>query len=264
MGDYFDGLSKCGQVSGARVDEAVTRVVLQRLEPPPVDAVRVAFEQSVADTRAEQRHREIERARLVQRVADLEDKVEALDPDCFHVFKALVQRLEHAKRELSALDAVDDVTRGRATQADLQMLAEAAELAADVERIWKAPTTTDRDRKELLRILVRRVVVEERAAERLRLRIEWTDDANPTPVEVWLQQGVDRLIEELSASGLTHEEIAARLTDLGVNTRRGNGFTEKRVRQALYHRARPRSAQGAGTKATAAVVAESAGGGGRR
>ena len=94
-------------------------------------------------------------------------------PDCVNVFKSLAQRLEQAKRELGTLDRVDEVTRGRVAQADRRMLGEAAKMAADVWRIWEAPTTTDRDRKELIRILVRRIIVEERTRV-FDVRALWT------------------------------------------------------------------------------------------
>src|SRR5438034_1695628 len=215
-------------------DEAVARAVIGRLEPPSVEAVRLAFEQSVADARSERRHHEIERARLAQHVADLDGKLEALDRDCVNVIKSLGQRLEQAKRELNALDAVDDASRDRAVQADLRMLAEAADVAANVWRIWDAPTTQDRDRKELLRILVRGIIVEERTAERLRLRIQWIDRVEDEFVDVWTQRGVDRLMNELFADGVSSEAIATRLNSMGLKTRRGNVFTAKRVRQAVW------------------------------
>ena len=246
MGEYFEGHPQCGQVSGARIDEAVARAVIGRLEPPSVEAVRLAFEQSVADARSERRHHEIERARLAQHVADLEGKLEALDRDCVNVIKSLGQRLEQAKRELNALDAVDDASRDRAVQADLRMLAEAADVAANVWRIWDAPTTQDRDRKELLRILVRGIIVEERTAERLRLRIQWIDRVEDEFVDVWTQRGVDRLMNELFADGVSSEAIATRLNSMGLKTRRGNVFTAKRVRQAVCARERRGRRQGMG------------------
>ncbi len=46
--------------------------------------------------------------------------------------------------------------------------------AKDVRRVWSAPTTTDRDRKELLRTLLEEVTfVVERAEHRARLAIRW-------------------------------------------------------------------------------------------
>ena len=47
-------------------------------------------------------------------------------------------------------------------------------LGRDVRQAWSAPTTTDRDRKELLRTLIEEVtIVVERAEYRARLAVRW-------------------------------------------------------------------------------------------
>lgn len=47
-------------------------------------------------------------------------------------------------------------------------------LAADIPALWAAPTTTDADRKELIRQAVERVVVQAQgASERVWVRVDW-------------------------------------------------------------------------------------------
>jgi len=108
------------------------------------------------------------------------------------------------------------------------MLAEAAELAVDVRRIWDAPTTTSRDRKELIRIMVRSAFLEDQNDERLRVRIRRADGAPDGITNVWLQDGVARLMNELAGAGKNWAEIAEELNGMGLKTRRGNRFTVKR------------------------------------
>jgi hypothetical protein len=43
-------------------------------------------------------------------------------------------------------------------------------------------------------------------------------------------------MDELVAQGATNAEIASRLSDMGLKTRRGNEFTAKRVQQTMYLR----------------------------
>jgi len=235
-GDYVLGGPGCGLLPGVRVDEAVTQAVLERLSRPTIAAVRAAFDQAVADARAEQRHRMIERARLQQRVTALEEKLDALDPDSFHALESVERPLEEAKRDLVTLDAIDDAGRARTARADAAMLAEAEKL--DVLKIWNALTTTDRDRKELIRMLVRRMVVEDRGPECVRLRIRWTDGTPDRSIDVWLQAGVERLVRELVAAGRTWEEAVSVLNGMGIKTRRGNPFTAGRVQQAMWRQSR--------------------------
>jgi len=116
------------------------------------------------------------------------------------------------------------------------MLAEAEKL--DVLKIWNALTTTDRDRKELIRMLVRRMVVEDRGPECVRLRIRWTDGSPDRSIDVWLQAGVERLVRELVAAGRTWEEAVSVLNGMGIKTRRGNPFTAGRVQQAMWRQSR--------------------------
>src|SRR5262245_57608797 len=110
-----------------------------------------------------------------------------LDPESFHVFKTLERRLEEAQRDLVMLEAIDDAGRARTARADAAMLAQAEQL--DVLEIWNAPTTTNRDRKELIRMLVRSIVVENPGPECLRLRIRWTDGNPDRTIDVRLQAG---------------------------------------------------------------------------
>jgi hypothetical protein len=155
-----------------------------------------------------------------------------------HAIQAVSQRLNQAKLDLEKLQDVDEAARLRAVQAGHELLAHAIELARDVPAIWHAATTTDRDRKEIVRMVLRRIVLEKRSREQLQLRLQWLDGADDEVIVVSLQDGVVALLENMAARGLSHEDIARRLDAMGMRTRRGNRFTAKRVQQSLYRRAR--------------------------
>ena len=213
-----------------------SQAVLERLSRPTITTSALRSIKPWPMRGQSRRHRTIERARLQQRVTALEEKLDALDPDSFHVFKSVERRLEEAKRDLVALEAIDDAGRARTARADAAMLAEAEKL--DVLQIWNAATTTDRDRKELIRMLVRSIVVEKLGRECLRLRIRWTDGSPDRSIDVWLQAGVERLMRELVAAGRTSEETASVMNGMGIKTRRGNPFTARRVQQAMWRQSR--------------------------
>ena len=88
-----------------------------------------------------------------------------------------------------------------------------------------APTTTNRDRKEIMRILIREVRIEERDEEHLRVRIVWTDDEPDTVLDVKREGYGRNLIVRLFREGLNPEQIAQRLNEMRVLTRRGTPWS---------------------------------------
>src|SRR5262249_9599996 len=110
-GEYKVAGPLCRRVRGGRLDDAVLQAVLARLSPPTISAVEARLKRLLADSRAEQGHREVEAGHLRQRVSILERKFDALDPDSFEVFKLVETQLESAKRNLRAIEGADDGKR---------------------------------------------------------------------------------------------------------------------------------------------------------
>src|SRR5262249_16041519 len=93
-------------------------------------------------------------------------------------------------------------------------------LAKDLRTLWSCPTTEDRDRKEILRSLVSRVVVEEKREGFVRLTIHGADGGRQTRLEVNLPTPyAGRRIRELT--GLSPRDIAAKLNEEGLRTQKG-------------------------------------------
>jgi excisionase family DNA binding protein len=112
-------------------------------------------------------------------------------------------------------------------------------LGRDLPRLWTAPTTSGRDRKELLRTLIREVVVTvERAEARAVAEILWEGGAR-SELGVRLNQSgflphatpeeVVTLVGRL-ATHHSDREIAIVLNKQGRKTGRGLPFTERRVK----------------------------------
>jgi DNA invertase Pin-like site-specific DNA recombinase len=241
-GDYKIGGSTCRAVPGARLDDAVLREALERLSPPSICAVQDALKRFAADSRAEQRHGELEAACLRQRVSFLKRKYEALDPDSVEVSKHVEHELECALRNLAAIDGRDDDKRGQMAREYASILEDAVQLAPDVPQIVNAATTTNRDRKELVRILVRAVLIDEWGREKLHVRICWNDDAPDTSIDVCLRAGIERIILEQWERGKKSDEIARTLNDAGIKTNRGNLWNRQSVRDFVRERSSHRRA----------------------
>src|SRR5919106_606127 len=173
--------ARCLSVGGAQIDRAITDAFLATLEPAGVHAAIAAAEVIEADHDAAlaQWRRQVERARYEATRA--ERRYLAVDPDNRLVARGLetdweakLAALADAEAELARRDAA----RPRSLT-DNERVALAA-LGADIERVWSAPTTSDRDRKELLRTLLQDVRVDvNKQDKRAELLLRWRGGATP-------------------------------------------------------------------------------------
>jgi hypothetical protein len=143
----------------------------------------------------------------------------------------LEDEYEHEARELEKERVVEHV-------ADPDPFTEArwdelVALCADVHAIWRASTTEIHDRKQLLRLLVRAVIVETAEPERLKLRVEWTDGLAPAAVEILRPPYFRRVISTLHQAGRSIDEIVAHLAELGPRTLKGNPWSKETVRSVI-------------------------------
>ena len=120
---------------------------------------------------------EVERARYEAERA--ERRYLAVEPDNRLVARGLETAWEERLRELRHAEAELE-TRARRRPRALTDAERAAirRLGDDIARVWTAPSTTDRDRKELLRALLEEVIVQvDRAAARATLTMRWRGGA---------------------------------------------------------------------------------------
>jgi hypothetical protein len=165
---------------------------------------------------------------------------DACEPEHRLVARTLEGALETAlaefERQQGKLAALEQARPAPLTDDERSAL---ARLARDLPRVWGAPTTSDRDRKELLRTLVNDVIVTVKAAER-RADVElcWEGGAR-TALSVKLnargprrRQLGDDTIELIRRLAEHHpdQQIAAILGRHGHLTGTGLPFTSERVR----------------------------------
>src|SRR6202007_684663 len=104
----------------------------------------------------EQHRRQVEQARY--QAAKAERRYQAVDPDNRLVARGLEAAWEKALTELAAAEA--QLTRRQAARPPPPPPAERATILAlgdDLQAVWDAPTTTGKDRKQLLRTLLEEV-----------------------------------------------------------------------------------------------------------
>jgi len=121
-------------------------------------------------------------------------------------------------------------------------------LGRDLRRVWSAPTTTDRDRKELLRTLLEDVtIVVERAEYRARLAVRWRG-GDITRLEVALPRSNppprrtdEETITIIRRLAVHHADgvIAGILNRQRRRTVSGNRFTAGHVQSLRHYRSIP-------------------------
>jgi Recombinase zinc beta ribbon domain/Recombinase len=165
----------CLNVGGCQIDAAVTDAFLTALQPAGMEAALLAAARLEADHDAALYQWRLEVDRCRYEASKAERRYQAVDPDNRLVARGLEVQWEQRLRELG--DAVAEMERRQRQQPRHLAGSERQSLLAlggDLPRVWAAPTTTDRDRKELLRTLLEDVtIVVERAEYHARLAVRW-------------------------------------------------------------------------------------------
>jgi hypothetical protein len=178
-----------------------------------------------------------------------ERRYQEVDPANRLVAATLEQRWNEALQQLSALkEQFEQAQRQQARAATPEQKARVLALARDFPRLWHAPTTEAKDRKRMLRLLIKDITVEKPAPKQVLLHIRWQGGAC-TDVTVDLPPGVaDQVryppellerIRELAAT-LTDEQIADSLNRQGRTSPKGKAFTVSMIKWVRYKHAIPR------------------------
>jgi predicted DNA-binding transcriptional regulator AlpA len=165
----------CLNVGGVQIDQAVADAFLKALTPAALEATQLAIQQLEAnhDAALSQWRLAVERARYQAERA--ERRYRAVEPENRLVARGLETEWEKCLRDLAAAEAELE----RREKQRPRMLSESEKkkifsLGSDLHKVWTAPTTTDRDRKELLRALLEEVIVRvDRDERRGHLTLRW-------------------------------------------------------------------------------------------
>jgi excisionase family DNA binding protein len=234
--------STCQTLGGGRLEKAVVEVFLEAVTPAGLAATTGAIHE------LEDQHKQLlsgqrlslERAEYEAQRA--ERQFDACEPENRLVARTLERKLEEAlaavERERGKLAALEHTRPQPLTDAERRAL---GGLARDLPRVWQATTTSDRDRKLLLRTLIREIVVTVHAKQRRAdVEIAWEGGArselqvklnNRGPETRRLGEDTIELIRRL-AEHHTDPQIAAILSRQRYRTGSGLPFTEARVRGA--------------------------------
>ena len=240
----------CLNVGGLAIEQAVANAFLEAVTPAAVEAMRLTVEQLQAnhDAALSQWRLEVERTRYeAERV---ERRYRTVDPENRLVARGLETEWENRLRDLAAAEAE---LRRREQQRPSTLSPEQIQhiqiLGSDIGRVWAATTTTDRDRKELLRTLLEEVLLNLKRAEgHAHLTLRWRGGAITTldvpvprfkPMGPRTDEDTISLLRRLTVL-YPDEVIAGILNRQGRKTATGERFTANQVGSLRRYRNIPR------------------------
>jgi hypothetical protein len=233
--------SFCWTVMAERIDEAVTKLFLDTVQPPEIElglAVLREAEQQAAEIDQQWTLR-LDRAQYEARLA--ERRYKAVDPDNRVVARTLEGEWNNKLRELELAKQEHQRVR-QMSKVDLTELdrSRILALAKDLMQVWTAETTTHAERKNLLRMLVEQVTLSpiDVPSRMTRVQLLWrtgaiSDFTVPRPSNVEMRPStmdVIPLIRELIQQQKSDEQIAASLNQRGLRNARHKPWNADVVR----------------------------------
>src|SRR6516225_7622341 len=188
-------------------------------------------------------HRRIERARYEADLA--ERRYEESDPSNRLVAATLEKRWNDAMQRIFDLEAeLVDFERQSMLSVTAEQKQQILRLGQDFPRLWKATTTSARDRKRMLRLLIRDITVSKNPQQPklLRLQICWQGGATET-IEVQQRPNYpdairypDSFVAKIRAMAERYDdtEIVVRLKAEGLASSTGKPFTASMISWIRY------------------------------
>jgi len=243
-GQAFYGTARCQSVGGRGVERLVLDAVFRALAPAAIDATLRAIEDLTDTHQARVHSAELELERARHDAERARRQFERCEPENRLVARTLESEWErqlvqvrYAEQQLAAISV------RRPEPLTKQEIAWCHHAGADLRAVFDAPTTTDRDRKLLLRAMITEVrLTVEREEQRVRVSITW-DGGAVTEHQAALPRAGSHAATDPDTMGLVRRlakeypdhQIAGILARQGRVTGAGKPFTAHRVRSLRNH-----------------------------
>lgn len=233
-------LPRCQEVRGLQIDAEIERLVLAALAPDQLSLALEAMDQLEAESNTLKQQWELKRERAKYETERARRQYDAVEPENRLVARQLernweekLRRAEEVEQEYGRWLKEQSLAITEADRAEILALAE------DLPQLWHAPTTTASDRKQIVRFIVRDVILDQkRERGHLWFKVNWQTGACS---EHRLRRNVrdyndhaeaERLrqrIEELNRAQKMDAEIAEQLNTEGFVTAQGQSFDSKLI-----------------------------------
>jgi hypothetical protein len=229
------GGKACQEVRALAVDAAVAEAVLAALAPDRVALALAALSELELEAHGLQRQWQLRLERARYEAQRAERQYQAVEPENRLVARNLERQWETALRAVEQLEHEHETwSRQQTVTVTAADRAAILALGQDLPALWHAPTTTPADRKRLLRLVVREVLLDQhRRRGQVWMQINWQTGAQ---TEHWVTRRVQsyadyvdgarlqQRVRELAAASCEDDEIAEALNIEGFRTARGRCF----------------------------------------
>ena len=239
----------CLSVRADLLDTVIAEQVLAAIQPAELELAVAALEELERRDTALSRQWQMRLERVEYEAQLAERRYQEVDPANLLVAATLEQRWNEALQRLSELrQRFEQAQHEHARVATPEQKARVLALARDFPRLWYAPTTEAKDRKRMLRLLIKDITVEKPVPKQVVLHIRWQGGAC-TDVTVDLPPGVadqvrypSELVERIRelAETLSDTQIADSLNQQGRTSPKGKAFTVSMIKWVRYKHAIPR------------------------
>lgn len=234
----------CMSVRCDLLDTAISEQVQGALRPEELGLALEALQHLEERDAATMHQWRMRLQRMEYETALAERRYQEVDPSNRLVARTLEQRWNQALSQLEELrKQYAEVEHNDARATTPEQKARVMALAKDFPRLWKSPSTSAKDRKRMLRLLISDITVERRVeARQVILHIRWQGGAC-TDVQVDLPLPIsDRMRYPLAireqiralAKQFTDDEIAERLNQAGQLSVAGKTFNVSRIQWIRY------------------------------
>jgi DNA invertase Pin-like site-specific DNA recombinase len=241
-----EGGATCQCMSAKGVDEAMTTLFLEAMTPAKVDLAVGALEELERDRVATRQQWELQLQQADYEVQVAQRRYETVDPAYRLVAGELEAQWEAALKQRDTLHRrYLEFERQQERDIGPKECAFIQKVAADMEQVWFAETTTMADRKTLLRYLIKREHLDGvREKGKIHLDVEWHTGAHTSVtidralVGAWAPRtpaAVERRIQELMPDH-TQTQIAQVLNAEGFRSAHSKAFNYRSVRYIIQSR----------------------------
>src|SRR6266481_6354608 len=230
------GGPRCQEVRALGVDAAVERLLLEALTPDRLALAIAALGELENEARALERQWSLKRERARYEAERARRQYDAVEPENRLVARSLERAWEERLRQVEQIEAeYQSWRREQPVSLSAADRAQIISLGEDLPQLWNATTTTAAERKEILRLLIREVVLDQRREQgQVWIRMVWQTGATSEHSirrDVWAYTDyadLDRLAARLRALVAEQKmdgEIAAILNAEGLLSARGRPFS---------------------------------------
>lgn len=230
--------SDCNSVRAPVVDEIVVQAFFEAIQPAQLDALEAILAAQRADRARLERQWQDQRKRAQYEVHLAQRQYDAVDPDNRLVAVELERRWEAKLQQLRQTE--EDYHRFQQIPLPETIPPQLRELFREISirlpDLW--PSLSNAQKKELLRSLIRQIIIRRPVPDRLEIRVVWISDCFTDHIGLSPVRGerdisrFDQLVErirELWQLGYNDEQMAETLTREGFHSARSVHVTTDSV-----------------------------------